>query len=139
MRGLVFLLALSACTQTGEEQSTEASESWLGPFGPLPLYSVEYRAPFQPFTLCTARELARKLTVKVAYDQEGRLARLVAYETVLDRRFVYELDLRRKPNDVVLVELSVGSFSKLRSWRSEVDRVLKDCEAEVNGGKLVPV
>lgn len=114
--------------KTGEQESSTATEGWIGPFGPVPRYSVVYNAPFRPFALCAARELALKRTIKVAYDPDITLARLVAYETTFDRRFVYELDLREKANEIVLAEISVGSFSNIQSWRGEVTRALEYCE-----------
>lgn len=124
------MISLVACVSNGEGESTAASESWAGPFGPVPRLSLEYQAPFLPFARCAARELAVKRTVKVAYDEEIALARLVTYERSFERRFIYALDLREKPEERVLAELSVGGFSNLQSWRGEVTRALEHCQRE---------
>jgi len=133
VRGLVLLLAVSACTQTGANRGEDgyAAGPSAAELGPIPQFTAEYKAPFRPFTRCVGRVLAYKLTVKVAYQEAGQLARLSAFETKLDGRFVYELALRQKPDGAVLAELRVGAFSKLRNSSGEVRRALERCEKEI--------
>lgn len=132
---LTLLLAVVGCSQAvdGFGEDTAAALPSTVRIGPLPQFSAEYEAPFRRFAHCATRALARKQTIRLAYDDQAGLARLVAYSNVLDGRLVYELNLWPLPDEKVLAEMRVGPVSSLRNWSGEVDRALEVCQSEMQG------